>query len=68
MEALLVKLFNLDLVVLGVKELSASLCQLHAQYLDLVGEPFDFDGLEDYDELNVIAQVDLFVVGQVLDH
>jgi len=66
-EAALGELPDLHLVVAGVEELPLVLLGAHTQHLDLLREPLDLDRLEHHDELQVLAQVGLLVVGQVLD-
>lgn len=66
-KALLRQLSNLHLVIAGIEELSFVLLDAHAEDFNLLRESFDLDGLEDDDELQVLSQVGLLVVGQVLD-
>jgi hypothetical protein len=61
------ELSDLDFVVGCVEELSFALLEFDPQDLYLLGESFDLDGLEDDDELDVVSEVCLFVVGKVLD-
>lgn len=64
---LLCELPDLHLVVLSVEELPLRLFELHPQELNLIGKAFYFNGLEDYNEVHVLAEIVLLVVGQVLD-
>lgn len=64
-EDLLRQFLNLHLVVGSVEQLPFGLLQLHSQQLDLVREPLNFYGLEDHDEVGVVPQVGLLVVGKV---
>lgn len=50
-----------------VDELSVCLLELDPQEFHLVRKSFDLDGLEDHDEVNILSEVGLLVVGQVLD-
>jgi hypothetical protein len=61
------QLADLHLVVAGVEELAFVLLDADAEHFYLLREALDLDGLEDHDELYVVAQVRLLVVGQVLD-
>lgn len=64
---LLGELPDLHLVVLSVEELPLCFFELHPQELNLIGKAFYFNGLEDYNEVHVLAEIVLLVVGQVLD-
>ena len=66
-EALLGELSDLHLIVLRVEELPLCLFELHPQELNLIREALDFNGLEHDDEVHVLAEIVLLVVGQVLD-
>lgn len=68
MKTFLVKLFDLDLVVLGIEKLPSSFGEFHPEHFNLVGQPLDFNSLEDNNKLNIIAEVSLLIVGQVLDN
>lgn len=61
------QLSNLNLVVTSVKELPLVLFELDSQHLNFLGQPFDLDGLKNNDELYVIPEISLLVVGQVLN-
>ena len=66
-KALLSELANLYLVIAGIEKLSFVFLDADAEDFYLLRESFDLDGLEDDDELQVLSQVGLLVVGQVLD-
>ena len=61
------QLFDLYFVIGGVKELSFGLFEAHSEHLDLVGETFDLNGLEDNHKIDAFSEVALLVVGKVLD-
>ena len=54
-------------MVLGIEELALLFLQLYSQHFHFVGKAFNFYCLEDHNELDVVAQVDFLVVGEVLD-
>ncbi len=53
----------MDFVIGRVEELSFALFKFDSKDFNLTGEAFDFDGLEDDDELNVFAEVGFFIIG-----
>lgn len=62
-KALLCQLSNLNFIVTSVKELPLVLFDLDSQHLNFLGQPFDLDGLEYHNELNIVAKVGLLVIG-----
>jgi hypothetical protein len=66
-ETLFSEFSDLNFVVLVVEELSFVFFDADSEHLDFVGESLYFNGLEDDDELDVLSEVCLFVIGEVLD-
>ena len=66
-EASFGQLANLHLITTGIEQLPLVLLDPHAQDLHLLRQSLDLDGLEHHDELQILAEVGLLVVGQVLD-
>jgi hypothetical protein len=62
-ETFLSEFSDLDFVIGRVEELSFALFKFDSKDFNLTGEAFDFDGLEDDDELNVFAEVGFFIIG-----
>ena len=66
-EALLCQLSYLDLVVGNVEKLPFIFLQPYPQHLYFLGKALDLNGLENNDELNVIAEVCFAIVREVLN-
>ena len=66
-EALLCQLSYLDLVVGSVKKLTFALLQPYPQHLYFLRKALDLNGLENNNELNVIAKVCFAIVREVLN-
>jgi len=66
-EHLFGQLFDLDLIVCSIEELSFCFFEFHPQQLDLIRETFNLNGLENDDEAHVFSEVAFLIVGQVLD-
>jgi hypothetical protein len=62
-ETFLSEFSDLDFVIGRVEELSFAFFEFDSEDFNLTGEAFDFDGLEDDDELNVFAKVGFFIIG-----
>lgn len=54
-EAALSEFSNLHLIVAGVEKLTLILFDAHSQHFNLLGESLDLDGLENHNELQVLA-------------
>jgi hypothetical protein len=57
----------LHFVVLSIKELSFVFLDPHPQNFNLLRQSLNFDGLEHNDELYILTQISLLVVGQILN-
>ena len=66
-EALFSKFSDLNLIVLSIEDLPLKLFDLDSVGLYLGRESFDFYGLEDHHERQVVSEVGFSIVGQVLD-
>lgn len=66
-EAFFGELTDLDFMVGSIEELSFALFEFDPQDLDLLREALDLNGLEYDDELDIVSQVRLFVIGKILN-
>ena len=58
---------DLDLVALVVEELALVFLEPDPKDLNFIGKALNFNCLKDNNELDIVPQVGLFVIGQVLD-